>query len=165
MIYYRDYETFHHDDDSGIGGGGGMGTDPAGGGVTVAPAALARIIEEDFASFLYRNERTLAWMRELKARASGVLRGGGGWVERSLALADARGYRFPMGRDARQAADTGEVSPDKTCFHAEYAWLNFNVAQPPPPLCRFAATCPRVSLDERPSGRVLEERPLGRALD
>ena len=40
----------------------------ADGGVTVAPAALARIVEEDFASFLYRNERTLAWMRELKAR-------------------------------------------------------------------------------------------------
>ena len=40
----------------------------ADGGVAVSPAARARIIEADFASFLYRNERTLAWMRELKAR-------------------------------------------------------------------------------------------------
>ena len=35
--------------------------------IAVDPAALAKIVEEDVASFLYRNERTLAWMRALKA--------------------------------------------------------------------------------------------------
>lgn len=34
--------------------------------IAVEPAALAKIVEEDVASFLYRNERTLAWIRELK---------------------------------------------------------------------------------------------------
>ena len=36
-------------------------------GITVTPEAQARILEEDQASFLYRNERTLEWMRRLKA--------------------------------------------------------------------------------------------------
>lgn len=35
--------------------------------LTVAPADLDRIVAEDEASFLYRNERTLAWMKSLKA--------------------------------------------------------------------------------------------------
>ena len=46
--------------------------------------------------------KRLAW----QSSGTAWLWGGGGWVERSLALADARGYRFPMGRDARQAAAT-----------------------------------------------------------
>lgn len=37
-------------------------------GLTLNPATQARIVEEDVASFLYRDERTLSWMRELKAR-------------------------------------------------------------------------------------------------
>ena len=37
--------------------------------IELSPAVRAQILEEDFASFLegYRNERTLAWMRSLKA--------------------------------------------------------------------------------------------------
>lgn len=37
-------------------------------GLEVAPEVQARIIEEDMASYLYRNETTLAWMKALKAR-------------------------------------------------------------------------------------------------
>lgn len=37
-------------------------------GISVSPEIQARILEEDVASFLYRNERTLAWMQDLKAR-------------------------------------------------------------------------------------------------
>lgn len=37
-------------------------------GVEASPSAIARIVEEDRSSFLYRNERTLEWMRSLKAR-------------------------------------------------------------------------------------------------
>lgn len=37
-------------------------------GLTVTPEMQAKIIEEDMASYLYRNEATLAWMRALKAR-------------------------------------------------------------------------------------------------
>ena len=37
-------------------------------GVSIAPEVQAKIISEDQASFLYRNESTLAWMRDLKAR-------------------------------------------------------------------------------------------------
>ena len=36
-------------------------------GVEVSPENRALIVKEDFASFLYRNERTLEWMRSLKA--------------------------------------------------------------------------------------------------
>ena len=45
------------------------------GGVEVSEADQARILEADRASWLYRNERTLAWMRELKAegRKIGIL--------------------------------------------------------------------------------------------
>ena len=38
------------------------------GGVTLAPEIQAKIISEDQASYLYRNEKTLEWMRSLKAR-------------------------------------------------------------------------------------------------
>ena len=37
-------------------------------GVTIDEATQAKILEEDMASFLYRNERMLAWMRQLKAK-------------------------------------------------------------------------------------------------
>jgi len=37
-------------------------------GVEIDEATQAKILEEDMASFLYRNERTLAWMRQLKAQ-------------------------------------------------------------------------------------------------
>ena len=58
----------------------------------------------------------------------GVLRGGDGLGEHAR-------------RDSRVAGNQptrafGEVSPDKTRLHAERAWLNFNVAKPPPPLRR-----------------------------
>lgn len=45
------------------------------GGVEVSEADQARILEADRASWLYRNERTLAWMRALKAegRKIGIL--------------------------------------------------------------------------------------------
>lgn len=36
-------------------------------GVTLSDEVQARILEEDMASFLYPNMRTLAWMRQLKA--------------------------------------------------------------------------------------------------
>ena len=36
-------------------------------GLEVAPEIHARILEEDTASYLYRNERTLDWMRRLRA--------------------------------------------------------------------------------------------------
>ena len=57
------------------------------------------------------------------AEAMGWLRGGGGWVEHAR-------------RDSRVAGNQptrafGEVSPDKTRFHAERAGLNFNVAKLP----------------------------------
>ncbi|MBO6167658.1 MAG: HAD family phosphatase [Kiritimatiellae bacterium] len=44
-------------------------------GLDVAPETTSRIIEADRASWLYRNERTLAWMRSLKAdgHAIGIL--------------------------------------------------------------------------------------------
>ena len=37
-------------------------------GLSVAPETQAKIVEEDMASYLYRDESTLAWMRDLKAR-------------------------------------------------------------------------------------------------
>lgn len=37
-------------------------------GLSVAPDLQARIIKEDMASYLYRNEATLEWMKALKAR-------------------------------------------------------------------------------------------------
>lgn len=37
-------------------------------GVALSAEVRAKIVEEDQASFLYRNERTLAWMRELKSK-------------------------------------------------------------------------------------------------
>lgn len=37
-------------------------------GVTIDDATQAKILEEDTASFLYRNERTLDWMRNLKTK-------------------------------------------------------------------------------------------------
>lgn len=37
-------------------------------GLSVSPEVQARIVEEDMASYLYRNEATLAWMRALKAQ-------------------------------------------------------------------------------------------------
>lgn len=37
-------------------------------GVEITPEQQARVLKEDTASFLYRNECTLAWMRELKAK-------------------------------------------------------------------------------------------------
>jgi len=37
-------------------------------GVEASPEAVAEIIKQDMSSFLYRNERTLAWMKSLKAR-------------------------------------------------------------------------------------------------
>lgn len=37
-------------------------------GITLDEATHRRVLEEDMASFLYRNERTLAWMGALKAR-------------------------------------------------------------------------------------------------
>lgn len=37
-------------------------------GITLDAATQARIVEEDVASFLYRDLRTLAWMQELKAQ-------------------------------------------------------------------------------------------------
>lgn len=40
----------------------------AGANIEIAPEELARIVEEDTASYLYRNERTLKWMKELKAK-------------------------------------------------------------------------------------------------
>ncbi len=45
------------------------------GGVELSQEQKGRIIEADRASWLYRNERTLAWMRELKAegRKIGIL--------------------------------------------------------------------------------------------
>ena len=44
-------------------------------GVTLSDEVQARILEEDMASFLYPNMRTLAWMRQLKAegRKIGIL--------------------------------------------------------------------------------------------
>ena len=36
-------------------------------GIVITPEVQARILKEDFSSFLYRNEDTLDWMRELKA--------------------------------------------------------------------------------------------------
>ena len=60
-------------------------------------------------------------------------------------------------RDSRVAGNQptrafGEVSPDWKRFHAKHTWLNFNVAQPPPPLRRASL--------ERPLTRAI----LGRAL-
>lgn len=40
----------------------------AGADIKVSAEDLAKIVEEDTASYLYRNERTLAWMKELKAK-------------------------------------------------------------------------------------------------
>ena len=37
-------------------------------GLSVPPETQAKIVEEDMASYLYRDESTLAWMRDLKAR-------------------------------------------------------------------------------------------------
>ena len=37
-------------------------------GVSVTPEMQAKIITEDMSSYLYRDESTLAWMRDLKAR-------------------------------------------------------------------------------------------------
>ena len=37
-------------------------------GIAVAPSDIGRIVEQDMSSFLYRNERTLEWMRSLKER-------------------------------------------------------------------------------------------------
>lgn len=37
-------------------------------GIALTDEVREEILKEDFASFLYRNERTLAWMRDLKAK-------------------------------------------------------------------------------------------------
>lgn len=63
------YDRYRHDYD-----GGFMTIDEmygkiwADAGLTVTPEQHAQILEEDLSSFLYRNERTLAWMRALKAQ-------------------------------------------------------------------------------------------------
>jgi len=53
------------------------------------------------------------------AKAVGIIMANPEFADvRSLALADARGYRFPMGRDARQAAATGAFRFAKTNLRA-----------------------------------------------
>ena len=79
-----------------------------------------------------------------------------------------RGYRFPMGRDARQAAGTEEVSPDETRLRATCAWLDFNVANPPPPRRRSSDGRPvakrrRQQTTPRKKGRRKTRRSLGEA--
>lgn len=41
-------------------------------GISISPADLNRIVEVDRSSWLYRNERTLAWMKSLKSVGYGI---------------------------------------------------------------------------------------------
>ena len=109
-------------------------------GLTVAPDVRARIIAEDQASFLYRNEATLAWMKDLKARGFKV------GILTNMCTDFARRFRetFP---DFIALADAMVISGEERLYKPQreiYDRLCARIGLPPETLCFFddvAANC------------------------
>lgn len=109
-------------------------------GLTIAPEVRARIIAEDQASFLYRNEATLAWMKDLKARGFKV------GILTNMCTDFARRFResFP---DFIALADAMVISGEEHLYKPQpeiYALVEQRLGLPGAALCFFddaAANC------------------------
>ncbi|MBE6382210.1 MAG: hypothetical protein E7049_04240 [Lentisphaerae bacterium] len=102
-------------------------------GIEVPPDMQAKILEADRASFLYRNEKTLGWMRELKARGFRI------GILTNMPSDFARHFRrvFP---DFVELADAMVVSGEVKMFkpqRAIYDLLRERIGLPADALCFF----------------------------
>lgn len=102
-------------------------------GLTVSPEDRARIITEDQASYLYRNEETLALMRDLKARGFKI------GILTNMCTGFARLFRihFP---DFIDLADAVVISGEERLFKPQreiYELVEKRIGLPAEELCFF----------------------------
>lgn len=100
-------------------------------GITLSPEIQARIVEEDVASFLYRNERTLEWMRRLKSNGFRI------GILTNMCTDFARRFRaaFP---DFIEVADAIVISGEERMYKPQrqiYDLLRDRIGLPAEELC------------------------------
>ena len=102
-------------------------------GLTLDPAVRARIIAEDQASFLYRNEATRDWMASLRARGFKV------GILTNMCTDFARRFRVTFA-DFIALADAVVISGEEHLYKPQpeiYARLRERLALPAETLCFF----------------------------